>query len=81
MQTYFGRLELAANYDDLALNLHSIKGAASGVGAWTIADLAKGCETELQAGRPLTTERIADLGIAVEEVRSFIARMLSNEAA
>jgi HPt (histidine-containing phosphotransfer) domain-containing protein len=81
VQTYFGRLELAANYDDLALNLHSIKGAASGVGAWTIADLAKGCETELQAGRPLTTERIADLGIAVEEVRSFIARMLSNEAA
>ncbi|KKC32918.1 Hpt domain-containing protein [Devosia psychrophila] len=81
VKTYFDRLELAANYDDLALNLHSIKGAASGVGAWTIADLAKGCEAELQAGRPLTTERIADLGIAVEEVRSFIARMLSNEAA
>ena len=81
VKTYFGRLELAANYDDLALNLHSIKGAASGVGAWTIADLAKGCETEMQAGRPLTSERIADLGIAVEEVRNFITRMLSNEAA
>ena len=81
VKTYFGRLEQAATYDDLALNLHSIKGAASGVGAWTIADIAKGCEVELQAGRPLTTERIADLGIAVEEVRSFITRMLSNEAA
>lgn len=81
VKTYFGRLELAANYDDLALNLHSIKGAASGVGAWTIADIAKGCEAELQAGRPLTTERIADLGMAVEECRSFITRMLSNEAA
>ncbi|MDB5613105.1 MAG: Hpt protein [Devosia sp.] len=81
VQTYFGRLQLAANYDDLALNLHSIKGAASGVGAWTIADLAKACEVEMQAGRPLTSERIADLGIAVEEVRSFITRMLSNEAA
>lgn len=81
VKTYFGRLELAASYDDLALNLHSIKGAASGVGAWTIADLAKSAEIEMQAGRPLTAERIADLGMAIEEVRAFIARMLSNEPA
>ncbi|SEP99513.1 Hpt domain-containing protein [Devosia sp. YR412] len=80
-KTYFSRLQQAESYDDLALNLHSIKGAASGVGAWTIADLAKACETELQAGRPLTVERIADLGIAVEECRSFITRMLSGDAA
>lgn len=79
--TYFGRLQQAEMFDDLAINLHSIKGAASGVGAWTIADAAKACEVELQAGRPLTTEHIADLGMAIEEVRSFIARMLSNEAA
>jgi HPt (histidine-containing phosphotransfer) domain-containing protein len=81
VKTYFGRLELAASYDDLAINLHSIKGAASGVGAWTIADLAKAAEAEMQAGRPLTTERIADLGMAIEEVRVFIGRMLSNEPA
>ena len=81
VKTYLGRLQLAASYDDLALNLHSIKGAASGVGAWTIADLAKGCEAEMQAGRPLTTERLADLGMAIEEVRSFITRLLSNEPA
>lgn len=81
VKTYFGRLELATSYDDLAMNLHSIKGAAGGVGAWTIADLAKAAEVEMNAGRPLTPERIADLGIAVEEVRSFIARMLSAEAA
>jgi hypothetical protein len=35
----------------------------------------------MAAGRPLTAERIADLGIAVEEVRGFITRMLSGEAA
>ncbi|MCR6673790.1 Hpt domain-containing protein [Devosia ginsengisoli] len=81
VETYFERLELAASYDDLAINLHSIKGAASGVGAWTIADLAKAAEVEMQAGRPLTPERIADLGMAIEEVRTFIARMLSNEPA
>lgn len=81
IKTYFGRLELAASFDDLALNLHSIKGAASGVGAWTIADLAKSAEIEMHAGRPLSAERISDLGMAIEEVRSFIARMLSNEPA
>lgn len=79
--TYFGRLEQAENFEAVALNLHSVKGAASGVGAWTIVDLAKACEVEIQAGRPLTPEHIADLGIAIEEVRTFIARMLSNEAA
>lgn len=79
IRTYFGRLQLAASYDDLALNLHSIKGAAAGVGAWTIADQAKAAEVELQAGRPLAPERIADLGMAVEEVRSFISRMLDNQ--
>ena len=81
IKTYFGRLELAASYDDLAINLHSIKGAASGVGAWTIADLAKAAEVEMHAGRPLSMERIADLGMAIEEVHVFIDRMLSNEPA
>lgn len=79
--TYFSRLQQAEMFDDLAINLHSIKGAASGVGAWTIADLAKGCETDLQAGRPLSMEQVSDLGVAIEEVRGFIARMLSKAAA
>ena len=76
IKTYFGRLELPG---DVALNLHSIKGAAGGVGAWTIADLAKACEADIQAGRPLTPERLADLAIAVEEAREFIARILSAD--
>ena len=81
VKSYFARLEQASSFDDLAMSLHSIKGAASGVGAFTIAELAKAAEVEMQAGRPLSVERIADLGMAIEEVRSFIARMLSGEAA
>lgn len=77
--TYFGRLKLASSFDDLAINLHSIKGASAGVGAWGIADLAAALEKDLRAGRPLTPERIDDLGMAVEEVRDFVARMLANE--
>ena len=77
--TYFGRFKLASAFDDLAINLHSIKGASAGVGAWAIADMAGALEKDLKAGRPLTAERIEDLGMAVEEVRDFIARMLANE--
>lgn len=75
---YYDRLKLAASFDDLALALHSIKGAAAGVGAWAIADLAKAMETEIRNGRPLTQERIDDLGLLVEDVRDFIARMVAN---
>ena len=35
----------------------------------------------MHAGRPLSMERIADLGMAIEEARTFITRMLSNEPA
>ncbi|MET3924847.1 Hpt domain-containing protein [Devosia sp. 2618] len=81
MKIYMERLQASEAQADIVMNLHAIKGAASGVGAWTIADQAKACEDELHADRPLTPERIADLGMAVEEVGTFITRMLSNEPA
>lgn len=81
LSTYFGRLKLATSFDDLAINLHSIKGASAGVGAWGVAEIVAGLEKDLQAGRPLAPERIEDLAIAVEEVHDFVARMLANEGA
>ncbi|MNL49680.1 hypothetical protein D3C87_1726350 [compost metagenome] len=48
------------------------------MGAWGVSDLAAALEKDLQAGRPLKAEKIDDLGMAVEEVRDFIARMLAN---
>jgi HPt (histidine-containing phosphotransfer) domain-containing protein len=80
LQTYHARLQVAATFDDLALILHSLKGAAAGVGAWAIADMAKAMEHEMRSGRPLTQERLADLGMVVGEVRAFIERMVANEA-
>lgn len=80
LRDYYGRLKVAASFDDLTLVLHSIKGAAGGVGAWAVADLAKSMEHEIRSGRPLTTERIDDLGLVVEDVRDFIGRMVANEA-
>ena len=77
--TYLERLRLALTVDDLLLNLHSIKGASSGVGAFAVADLAKDLETELLAHRPIAPERIDDLGMAVEEVRGYIATLLARQ--
>lgn len=79
IRDYYARLKLAANFDDLALILHSIKGAAGGVGAWTVAELAKAMEHEIRSGRPLSQEKIDDLGLVVEDVREFIGRMVANE--
>ncbi len=78
-KTYFGRLRLSTTFDELALNLHSLKGAASGVGAWAIADLARAAETSIKSGQPLSPEQIDDIGMAVEEVSAFVTEMLSKE--
>ena len=80
LSTYFGRLKLASSFDDLAINLHAIKGAAAGVGAWGVADMAKALEAQLRHGEPITSERIADMGMVVEDVRGFIARLLADRA-
>jgi Hpt domain. len=81
LATYFSRLRLATSFDEMALNLHSIKGAAAGVGAWVVADQAQALEAELRDARPISPERIEDLGVAVEEVRAFIATMVAGETA
>ena len=77
--TYFQRLQQSTSGDDIAMNLHALKGAASGVGAWTIADIAKAAEVEFRAGQHLPAEHLSDLSIAVEEVHDFIAQILTNE--
>lgn len=66
---------------DLAMTLHTIKGAASGVGAWGVADLAKAGEAELRETGTVSAERIGDIGLAIEEVRSFIARLMGHAPA
>jgi HPt (histidine-containing phosphotransfer) domain-containing protein len=61
-------------------HLHTLKGAASGVGAWGIAELAKTAEDEVRSGI-VNPERIDDLDIAVQEVSVFIGDILANEPA
>lgn len=77
--TYYARLRAAATPEQIAMNLHAIKGAASGVGAWTIADMAAALEADIRGGQAMVAERVDDLGLAVEDVRGYIARLLVGE--
>jgi HPt (histidine-containing phosphotransfer) domain-containing protein len=80
--TYYARLENSTNVEDLLRNLHTLKGAAAGIGAFGLAELARVAETELRDGAPVNPERIDDLGVAVEEVSTFIGdRIRVAEAA
>jgi len=81
VRVYFGRLESSTTEADVLRHLHTLKGAASGVGAWTIADLAKDAEDEIRGGKPVNPERIDDLDMAVQEVSAFIGDILANEPA
>jgi HPt (histidine-containing phosphotransfer) domain-containing protein len=78
--TYCERLETSTTRNDLMINLHALKGASMGIGAFRLAELARTAEDELKAGMPVNPERIHDVGIAVEEVRGHIADLLVEPA-
>ena len=75
-RTYYERLEVSTSVDELLRNLHTLKGAAAGVGAFALAELARVAEAELRAGGPVNPERIDDLAVAVQEVSAFIGDRL-----
>ena len=78
---YYERLENSTTVDDLLRHLHTLKGAASGIGAFGLAELARVAETELREGAPVNPERIDDLDMAVQEVSAFIAARIESAAA
>jgi HPt (histidine-containing phosphotransfer) domain-containing protein len=78
---YYERLESSTTVDDLLRNLHTLKGAAAGIGAFGIAELARVAEAELRDGGPVNPERIDDLNMAVQEVSAFIGERLRAVAA
>ena len=78
---YYDRLERSTTVPDLLTNLHTLKGAASGIGAFGLAELARVAEKELREGAMVNPERIDDLHVAVEELSAFIHERLKSAAA
>ena len=77
---YFGRIERSTTVEDLLRHLHTLRGAAAGIGAAAVASLAGTAERELREGGPVNPERIHDLEMAVTECRAWIGELLSREA-
>jgi HPt (histidine-containing phosphotransfer) domain-containing protein len=78
---YFGRLEASTSPEDQLRHLHTIKGAAGGIGAFMLADLARTAEAEVRQSQAITAERVSDIGMAVQEVSSFIGDILVDDVA
>lgn len=78
VRAYFGRLERSTNVDELLRHLHTIKGAAAGIGARAIAELAATTECELREGAPVNPERIDDLEMAIVECSAWIESYLAE---
>jgi len=76
---YFGRLEASTTRNELMVHLHALKGAAVGVGAFALAELARVAEDELRAGAPVNPERVDDIGMAVEETSAYIAALVDRD--
>ena len=76
---YLARIEASTTVPVLLEHLHTLKSAASGIGAWGVRDLTRQAEDELRAGAPVNPERIADIAMAVEECGAFIAALVDSD--
>lgn len=77
-KTYLRRLQDKHAASDFALNAHSLKGAALGVGASSIAEHAKCAESEFRDTGAVGQETMNDLVMAVEEVSAFIDGLIKS---
>lgn len=75
---YLGRLRESLTSEEVTHNLHSLKGAALGIGARTIVNTAVAAEGELRKSGDLCAETVADLAMAVEETSAYIAHLLND---
>jgi len=80
VQSYFRKLESSTSTEELLANLHALKGASAGVGAWGIVDICKLAEHEVRSGE-INPERIEDIDMVVQEASQFISELLEGEAA
>lgn len=76
--TYLDRVANSEDENEIAHGLHSLKGAAAGIGAAGIAMEAQAAEGEFRETGKLGDERLADLAMKVEEVQVFITGLLNT---
>ncbi|MAN76893.1 Hpt domain-containing protein [Pelagibacterium flavum] len=75
---YFERVSAATDPHEITLGLHTLRGAAQGVGAMVLASQARAAEAEFVRDGKLDEETLADLGMAVSEVCGYISSIVSD---
>ena len=70
------KLKCCENEQELVLCLHSLKGAAAGVGANGIAQVARLAEVQFRENGSVDAEMMADIEFAVVEASAYIAELL-----
>ena len=76
--TYLKRAVENAVPEEREMALHSLKGAAAGIGAGAVASAARDAEAEMRENGKVSDEALSDLAMAVEEVRGFISQLLAK---
>lgn len=77
-RTYFERIELSTDRDQLAANMQALRMASAGVGAFGIAERAAQAEAAIAEGAPIDPEWVEDLNMAVTEVSTLIRALLAE---
>lgn len=75
---YFERLRATSDSYEITMGLHTLKGAARGIGAVPLAEQAAAAEVEFGETGRLDEETLADLGMAVAEVSGYIGSILTD---
>jgi len=75
---YFSRVRASRDADELAMGLHTLRGASLGIGATLLAELARDAEAELAETGAVDEETLDDMAMAVAETSAYIARLLEE---
>lgn len=76
---YLSRIEASVDTEKLIEHLHTLKSAASGIGATVVRDRAREAEDMLRAGQPIDPALLLAIASAVAECQDFIRDLVGAE--
>lgn len=75
---YFERVRAASVPHEIDMGLHTLKGAAQGVGAFALADIVRAAERDYAGTGRLDAELLDDIAMAVNEVEAYVEGLIAR---
>ncbi len=75
---YFDRIRAATDAHEIEMGLHTLKGAAQGVGAFALADIVRAAEADYRTVGHLEEEMLDDIAMAVNEVEAYVSDLVAR---